>query len=136
MNQPQKNLPANAASEAEQVAEYEPDEWTPTSAAASKNLDQIVTVGDKSTQSRSSSRSRRRLFCFQCNRPEGHFLASERRWFYSFLLGLTFGIINLFGPYRCQCCGAVRMMAFNAINPRYWFRTSRHHSLAKQKKRR
>ncbi|MDB4371011.1 hypothetical protein N9Z44_02810, partial [Mariniblastus sp.] len=54
----------------------------------------------------SVSRPRKRLHCFNCNRSEGHFLAHKNRWFYSYLLGLTFGLISFIGPFRCQCCGA------------------------------
>lgn len=80
-------------------------------------------------------RRRRRLHCFECNRSEGHFLASQHRWFYSYLLGLTFGSINIAGPYQCQCCGAKRLMAFNLLNPRYWFRSARRRKLAKPRSR-
>lgn len=64
-------------------------------------------------------RQRYRLYCFSCNRPEGHFLSHENRWYYSFLIGMTFGLIRLVGPYQCQCCGHHRLMRSNHLNVRY-----------------
>lgn len=87
------------------------------------------------TIKKASSRSRRRLFCFDCNRREDHSITTQRRWFYSFLLGLTFGMIYLIGPYRCNCCGAKRLMAFDSLNAWYWVRLIGEQSLSKPKKR-
>ena len=69
------------------------------------------------------SRKRRKLFCFHCNRPEGHFLSAQYRWYYSFAVGMTFGLVKIIGPYQCQCCGAKRLMFANWLNLRYWFRS-------------
>ncbi len=67
--------------------------------------------------SRTRSRKRRKLFCFNCNRPEGHFYFYQDRWYYSFLVGLTFGLIKILGPFQCQCCGSKRWMIANWLNP-------------------
>ncbi len=67
--------------------------------------DEFDDVNDRSNQ-RSASRKRIGLFCFNCNRLEGHFLHRQNRWYYSYLIGLTFGLIKIIGPYQCQCCGA------------------------------
>ena len=69
---------------------------------------------------RRKSRKRRKMFCFHCNRPEGHFLSAQHRWYYSFATGMTFGLIKIIGPYQCQCCGAKRLMCANRLNLRYW----------------
>lgn len=66
-----------------------------------------------------------RMKCFECNRPEGHHLAARSRWFYSFSVGMTFGLILLVGPFQCQCCGSSRLMARNELNLRYWMRVIR-----------
>lgn len=91
---------------------------------------------DPYQQQSSRSRKRRMLTCFECNRPEGHFLVAGRRWFFSYLLGLTFGGILLIGPYKCQCCGANRLMYFDELNPRYWLRTFDQRKVLKAKRRR
>lgn len=84
----------------------------------------------ESTTPSGSRSKRRKLICFACNRMEGHFLVAGRRWFFSFLLGLSFGLVLVFGPYRCQCCGTDRWMAFDSLNLRYWFRQFRHGEFA------
>lgn len=68
------------------------------------------------------SRRRKGLFCFNCNRKEGHFLAKQHRWYYSYLVGLTFGLIKFVGPFQCQCCGSNRLMNTNSTNLRFWWR--------------
>lgn len=68
------------------------------------------------------SRKRKKLHCFHCHRYEGHFLSSENRWYYSFLLGLTFGLVRIVGPFQCQCCGQRRLMTADRLNIRYLFR--------------
>ncbi len=69
-------------------------------------------------------RKKTRIFCFECNRLEGHSLYVRSRWFYSYLLGLTFGLVTIVGPYQCQCCGQKRLMCRDFLNLRYWFRTA------------
>ncbi len=62
-----------------------------------------------------------RLFCFECNRPESHFLGHRRRWYYSFLVGLSFGLALIAGPFRCRCCGKSRLMCADWLHPKRWF---------------
>jgi hypothetical protein len=66
-----------------------------------------------------------RIFCFSCNRYEGHSVASRSRFFYSFLIGLTFGLYYYLGRYMCHCCGSVRLGRFDWVNPRFWMRSLR-----------
>lgn len=68
------------------------------------------------------ARKRKGMHCFHCHRHEGHFLASASRWYYSYLVGLTFGLIRLVGPFQCQCCGAKRLMFADWANLRYLMR--------------
>ena len=68
------------------------------------------------------NRKRRKLHCFGCNRQEGHYLSQQGRWFYSYMIGLTFGLMRLIGPFRCQCCGSQRLMWTDKANLRYLFR--------------
>ena len=109
--------------------ESESDNWDDTEEF---KTDLAVRDSPKKT----SSRARRVMMCFECNRKEGHFLASQKRWFFSYLVGLTLGLIFLVGPYQCQCCGAKRLMAYNILNPKYWIRTLRHGTAPRTKKRR
>ena len=79
-----------------------------------------------STGRRSERKKRHvRLFCFSCNRYEGHSIASRHRFFYSFLIGLTFGLYFYLGRYTCHCCGSIRLGRYDWINPRYWSRALR-----------
>ena len=64
-------------------------------------------------------RKRIGIFCFNCNRREGHFLYRQNSWYYSYLIGLTFGLIKIIGPYQCQCCGARRFMCADWLHSRY-----------------
>ncbi len=66
-------------------------------------------------------RKRIGLHCFSCNRREGHTLSHYRKMWYSYIVGMTFGLSIFFGPYRCQCCGSNRLMISNLLNPRYYF---------------
>lgn len=91
---------------------------------------------DVADSKKRESRKRRYLICFSCNRVEGHFLVTGRRWFFSYLLGLSFGLILLIGPYRCQCCGASRLMYFESLNPRYWLHMITHGKSPKLRNRR
>ncbi|MEL7498161.1 MAG: hypothetical protein AAFN77_11155 [Planctomycetota bacterium] len=68
-----------------------------------------------------ASRKRKRMFCFECNRQEGHFISEGNRFVFSFLVGLTFGLIYVIGPYNCQCCGAQRLWRFDSFNPAFWW---------------
>lgn len=66
---------------------------------------------------------RKRMFCFECNREENHNVTGYGRVSFSFLVGFTFGLVYLIGPYRCQCCGSRRLGRFDILNTRYWYRS-------------
>jgi len=83
---------------------------------------------------RRKSRKRRRLICFHCNRPEGHFVPYRGSWFYSFFVGMSFGLVNVFGPYRCQCCGKQRLMFKDWLNPMYHIRGFRHRAATRPRR--
>ena len=63
-------------------------------------------------------RKRHRLYCFHCNRMENHFHAKTDKWYYSYLLGFSFGIASMLGPFRCVCCGHDRMSRLHQMHPR------------------
>ena len=49
---------------------------------------------------------RPRLYCDSCNREDYHFFSlsgSKALFLYSVIY--TLGLILIFGPYRCVCCG-------------------------------
>ena len=87
---------------------------------------------DKVSQKSSSKRKKKhvKMMCFSCNRPEVHTLVVRKRWFFSYLLGLTFGLSLILGPFFCVCCGTTRWMCHNYLNPRYWFRMRRNKKLS------
>lgn len=66
-----------------------------------------------------STGKNRKLYCFSCHRQESHFFAFKGRSHYYLMVGLTFGLIVLFGPYRCRCCGHKRLCRHNVLNIRY-----------------
>lgn len=80
------------------------------------------------------SRKRIGIFCFNCNRREGQFLFRQNRWYYSYLIGLTFGLIKIVGPYQCQCCGARRLMCSDWISLQYLLRRYRDRKVSRSKK--
>lgn len=69
---------------------------------------------------RTKPRKNFKLFCFECNRMEYHHPAAQHRWYYSYLVGLTYGLVLLFGPFQCQCCGHSRLMKRDKLNIRWW----------------
>jgi hypothetical protein len=66
---------------------------------------------------------RRTLFCFHCHRPETHSLATRHSPIYSFLIGLSLGLVKLLGPFYCRCCGHRRLMASDRLHPKFWLHT-------------
>jgi hypothetical protein len=76
------------------------------------------------------SRRKLRLFCFHCNRPEGHSIPYLGAWFYSYFIGLTFGLIHFIGPFRCQCCGKQRLMFRDWLHPKFHAVVARHRAAA------
>ena len=81
-----------------------------------------------------SSRKRIGIFCFNCNRREGQFLYLQNLWYYSFLIGMTFGLIKIIGPFQCQCCGARRFMCSDWISLRYLLKLHRDRKNSRSKK--
>lgn len=72
--------------------------------------------------SRSLTKRDAMLFCFRCHRPEKHAVINRNRWFYSILVGFTFGLVLLIGPFRCRCCGGLRWLRSDLLHPKNWFR--------------
>ena len=66
-----------------------------------------------------SSTGNRKLYCFSCHRQESHYFALKGKAHYYLMAGMTFGLILLFGPYRCRCCGHKRLCKYNFLNIRY-----------------
>lgn len=91
------------------------------------STDQTIDDADEysrgiSDQLRSDTESKYlRIYCFSCHRREYHYNAMKGRSFHYLLVGFTFGLIILFGPYRCRCCGHRRMCRYDFLNPIYYF---------------
>ena len=62
---------------------------------------------------------KKRLYCFHCNRQENHSNPFIGAWFYSYLIGLSFGLLHFFGPFRCTCCGRNRLMFKDWTHPKF-----------------
>jgi len=93
---------------------------------------------ESAAETRRGSKGRRKrlgLHCFNCNRYEGHYLLAYRRLWYSFIIGMTFGLAIIFGPYRCQCCGSSRLMMSNLLHPKYYVAVSKTRSKRKGRSR-
>jgi len=111
---------SSTATVAEEENEYEDDE-----------LFENSPIGKPKSQ-----RKRLGLRCFNCNRLEGHYLSYYRRLWYSFFVGMTFGLAIIFGPYKCQCCGSQRLMISNLLHPKYYAAISKTRYRSGSKKRR
>lgn len=61
------------------------------------------------------------LYCLRCHRLERHATTFAHTWYYSFLVGLTFGVIWLLGPFRCRCCTSRRWFRFEWMHPYRWW---------------
>lgn len=68
----------------------------------------------------SSGASKLRIYCFACHRMEYHYSTLKGKSYHYLLVGLTFGLALIFGPYRCRCCGHRRFVRYNSLNPRFW----------------
>lgn len=80
--------------------------------------------GELEREDRAERRKRHvRLFCFSCNRYEGHSIAARSRLLYSFLIGITFGLYHFLGRFSCHCCGTVRLARYDWLNVRFLYRT-------------
>lgn len=104
------------------------------------NDDQLLADSDENYEddnfSHDSGRKKKKkkrfkMFCFSCNRPEYHSLKAKKGRIYSYLLGMTFGLLTFIGPFTCVCCGNYRFWCRNWLNPRFWFR-----NLGKKKSKR
>lgn len=83
-------------------------------------------TGDKRDPDEDLNKTKRReLFCFHCHRPEMHSRATRFGFVYSFLIGLTLGLIKVIGPYYCRCCGHRRFLGSDRIHPKYWLHRRR-----------
>ena len=77
------------------------------------------TVSDANELESRGRRRKPRLYCFHCNRPETHSNPYMGAWFYSYFIGLTFGLLHLFGPFRCTCCGRQRLIFKDWAHPKF-----------------
>ena len=68
-----------------------------------------------------STTKSKRLYCFACHRMEYHYNALKGAYYHHLLIGITFGLALIFGPYRCRCCGYRRMVRYNFLNPRFHY---------------
>lgn len=87
----------------------------------------------------SSSRKRskkRKIYCFNCNRQEFHIMAYKGTSLHSLLVGMTFGLARIFGPYRCTCCGKKRAMFADFCSLSYHWRMFSERRLSKTGRRR
>jgi hypothetical protein len=59
------------------------------------------------------------LFCNRCWRKETHYLAvkAHGRRAHRFWRFGTLGLIELFGSFRCRCCGNKRYLRFDLFAP-------------------
>ncbi len=87
----------------------------------------IVRVLQPSVEEKTTEREKflcPRLYCSSCNREDYHFFglrASKALFLYSIIY--TFGLILIFGPYRCVCCGNRRWSRLS-----FWKRKPREES--------
>jgi len=58
----------------------------------------------------SKKQKRRKMFCSSCNRMETHKRVNKQSWLNSYVMGLTFGLKQIFGPFKCTCCGNNRWL--------------------------
>lgn len=87
----------------------------------------------------SSSRKRskkRKIYCFNCNRQEFHIMAYKGTVLHSFLVGMSFGLARIFGPYRCTCCGKKRAMFADFCSLSYHWRIASERRLSNTGRRR
>ena len=87
------------------------------------------------TQTRKRSK-KRKIYCFNCNRQEFHIMAYKGTAIHSFLVGMSFGLARIFGPYRCTCCGKKRAMYADYCSLSYHWRMASERRLSKSGRRR
>lgn len=62
----------------------------------------------------------RRMYCFNCHRDESFFTTYRGHWLYSFLKGISLGLISFCGPFTCRCCGHRRLFWPDKLHPQRW----------------
>lgn len=72
--------------------------------------------------SNSETRRQRTIYCFSCNRQESHFVSAYSRFILILAVMLSLGLYVFFGQYRCHCCSSSRLMRYDFLNPKYWYR--------------
>ncbi|QEG22796.1 hypothetical protein [Mariniblastus fucicola] len=80
-------------------------------------------------------RKKPKLYCFHCNRMEGHSNPYIGAWFYSYFIGLTFGLLHFIGPFRCTCCGRQRLMFRDWAHPKFHVIMARNRAAAPTSRR-
>ncbi len=80
--------------------------------------DGFVSAGNSPNR---GSRKSLRLYCFSCHRTENHYNTLKGQSYHYLLIGMTMGLVWLFGAYRCRCCGHRRLVRFNNLNLRYHY---------------
>ncbi len=83
-----------------------------------EDVPELVFQGTMEQEIGHGSRKRHQLYCFHCNRFESHYHSLQKKWYFSYLVGFTFGMTSIVGPYRCVCCGHSRLSRLNHIHPR------------------
>jgi len=79
---------------------------------------------------------KRKIYCFNCNRQEFHIMAYKGTSLHSLLVGMSFGLARIFGPYRCTCCGKKRAMFADFCSFSYHWRMASERRLSKTGRRR
>lgn len=87
-------------------------------------------------QEKEIRRVQKTLYCFHCNRKESHVPIKSYNRLSSFILGMTFGLTRLIGPFYCRCCGNSRLFWADWVNPRYHWIQWQYHRVAKRRRRR
>lgn len=98
-----------------------------------ENDDEAIQSVPPSTRKRSK---KRKIYCFNCNRQEFHIMAYKGTWLHSFLVGMSFGLARIFGPYRCTCCGKKRAMFADFCSLSYHWRKFNERRLSGSSRRR
>lgn len=105
--------------------------------AASVEMDYLDEAPYEEEVSASRKRSKKRkIYCFNCNRQEFHIMAYKGTLLHSFLVGMSFGLARIFGPYRCTCCGKKRAMFADFCSLSYHWRIASERRLSKTGRRR
>lgn len=99
------------------------------------DVEYVEEAYDDSSSSRRRSK-KRQIYCFNCNRQEFHIMAYKGTSLHSLLVGMTFGLARIFGPYRCTCCGKKRAMFADFCSLSYHWRMASERRLSKTGRRR